>query len=40
MASGIPPGLQNGFWLGLGLALAFLVWGMLQLLVHRAEGSR
>ena len=38
--AGIPTELQNGFWLGLGLALAFLVWGTLQLLIHRAEGSR
>ena len=30
--------LQNGFWVGLGFALAFLVWGLLQMLVHRAEG--
>jgi hypothetical protein len=36
----IPKELQNGFWLGLGLALAFLVWGMIQLLIHRAEGVR
>jgi tetrahydromethanopterin S-methyltransferase subunit B len=38
--AGIPTELQHGFWLGLGLALAFLVWGMIQLLIHRAEGSR
>ncbi len=31
--------LQNGFWVGLGFALAFMVWGMLQLLVHRVEGK-
>jgi hypothetical protein len=34
----IPPELRHGFWLGLGLALAFLVWGMGQLLIRRAEG--
>jgi hypothetical protein len=38
--TGIPAELRNGFWLGLGLTLAFLVWGMLQLLFRRAEGSR
>jgi len=38
--AGIPTELQNGFWLGLGLALAFLAWGTLQLLIHRAGGSR
>lgn len=35
--AGIPAELQNGFWLGLGLALAFLTWGLLQMLVHRGE---
>ncbi len=35
----IPPELRNGFWLGLGLALAFLVWGAMQMLVHRVEGG-
>lgn len=30
--------LQNGFWVGIGFALAFLVWGLLQMLFHRAEG--
>lgn len=34
----LPAELRNGFWLGLGLAAAFLVWGMAQLLLHRAEG--
>lgn len=29
--------LQNGFWVGIGFALAFLLWGSLQMLVHRAE---
>ena len=29
--------LQNGFWVGIGFALAFLVWGALQMLLHRAE---
>lgn len=33
----IPTELRNGFWLGLGLALAFLVWGMIQMLIRRAE---
>lgn len=31
--------LQNGFWVGIGFALAFLVWGALQMMVHRAKGS-
>jgi hypothetical protein len=34
----LPAELRNGFWLGLGLALAFLVWGAGQMLVRRAEG--
>lgn len=38
--AGIPTELQNGFWLGLGLALAFLVWGSVQLLIHRGDGVR
>ena len=29
--------LQNGFWVGLGFALAFMVWGLLQTLVHRGR---
>lgn len=33
--------LQNGFWVGIGFALAFLVWGVLQMMVHRAtKGSQ
>jgi hypothetical protein len=30
--------VKNGFWVGIGFALAFLVWGLLQMLIHRAEG--
>jgi hypothetical protein len=30
--------LQNGFWVGIGFALAFLAWGLLQMMFHRAEG--
>lgn len=30
--------LQNGFWVGIGFALAFMVWGALTMLLHRAEG--
>jgi hypothetical protein len=30
--------VQSGLWLGLGLALAVLVWGTLQLLIRRVEG--
>ena len=30
--------LQNGFWVGIGFAVAFLVWGAVQLLLHRMEG--
>lgn len=30
--------LQNGFWVGIGFALAFMVWGLLQMVLHRAEG--
>jgi hypothetical protein len=33
----IPAELRNGFWLGLGLALAFLVWGLIQMFIHRVE---
>jgi len=32
--------LSNGFWVGLGFTLAFLVWSTLQSLWYRAEGSR
>jgi hypothetical protein len=31
--------IESGFWLGIGAALAFMVWGMLQMLWHRAERS-
>jgi hypothetical protein len=31
--------LQNGFWVGIGFSLAFLVWGVLQMMVHRAKGT-
>jgi hypothetical protein len=30
--------ITNGFWVGLGFALAFLVWSTGQMLFHRAEG--
>jgi hypothetical protein len=40
MMAAFPAQLQNGFWVGIGFALAFMVWGFLQLLIHRAEGSR
>lgn len=33
----VPAELTNGFWLGIGLAAAFLLWGALQLLFHRVE---
>lgn len=36
----LPAELRNGFWMGLGLALAFLAWGSLQLIIHRVGGSR
>ena len=32
--------LKTGFWLGLGLALALLVLGVLQALTLRAVGQR
>ena len=28
--------LQNGFWVGIGFALAFLLWGTVQMLMHRS----
>jgi hypothetical protein len=31
--------LSNGFWAGLGLAAAFLVWSTLQMLWHRARAE-
>lgn len=37
MMASISGQLQNGFWVGLGFALAFLVWGMLQLAFRRIE---
>jgi hypothetical protein len=30
--------LKEGFWVGIGFAAAILVWGMLQMAFHRAEG--
>lgn len=30
--------VKNGFWVGIGFALAFMVWSLLQMLLHRAEG--
>lgn len=38
--AGVSAQLQNGFWVGIGFALAFLVWGLLQMMIHRAEGAR
>jgi hypothetical protein len=32
--------LKSGFWLGLGLALAFLVLGVMQGLILRAVARR
>lgn len=29
--------ITNGFWVGIGFALALLVWGMVQMLLHRGE---
>lgn len=37
--SAVSSQLQNGFWVGIGFALAFLVWGALQLLLHRVGGA-
>jgi hypothetical protein len=34
----LPGQLTNGFWLGIGFALAFAAWGLVQLVLHRAEG--
>lgn len=31
----VPAQLQNGFWVGIGFALAFMVWGLIQMLIHR-----
>lgn len=31
--------LQNGFWVGIGFAIAFMVWGLLQMLLHRRGGA-
>lgn len=31
--------LQNGFWVGIGFALAFLAWGLMQMMIHRAKGA-
>lgn len=30
--------LINGFWVGLGFCAAFAVWGVIQMVWHRAEG--
>lgn len=30
--------VTNGFWVGIGFALAIAAWGVLQMLFHRAEG--
>lgn len=38
MAATVSGQLQNGFWVGVGFALAFAVWGLLQMMLHRAEG--
>ena len=29
--------LQNGFWVGLGFSLAFLLWASLQMFIHRMQ---
>jgi hypothetical protein len=34
----LPSQLQNGFWVGMGFAIALAVWGVLQMLLHRVEG--
>lgn len=31
--------IQNGFWVGIGFALAFVVWGFLQMMIHRRGGA-
>lgn len=38
MMAGYTMQLQNGFWVGIGFAAAFAVWGLLQLLLNRAKG--
>jgi len=32
------PQVSSGFWLGIGLLLAFLVWGVLSLFLGRMVG--
>lgn len=35
----VPAQLSNGFWLGIGFALAFMIWSLIQMLARRgAEG--
>lgn len=34
--AGLPDQLANGFWVGIGFALALAAWGLLQMLLHRA----
>lgn len=34
----LPAQVKDGFWVGIGFALAFAVWGVLQMIIHRAEG--
>ena len=29
--------MKEGFWVGVGFALAFAVWSVLQMLFYRAE---
>lgn len=31
----LPAQMQNGFWVGIGFALALMVWGLIQMLIHR-----
>jgi len=33
------PDLKYGFWVGMGLLLAFLVWHMISALVARSRGN-
>lgn len=30
--------ITNGFWTGVGFALAVLVWSVLQMVLNRAKG--
>jgi hypothetical protein len=33
------PDLKTGFWVGLGLVGAFIVWGLVSALMARARGK-